>query len=343
MTDWLQPLGPVRRPKKEPQPQRPRRGSVAFEVAVERFAEQYISRKTGRHFSATSRRNVTDNLLGSPLTSFRAERGISSVEQWTGGHAADYLQWLQKELRRDSATIKKVRGQLRSFGFFCDERFHTTDAAGGALPALEVSSESDFDRPTVSALTREEVDMVLNAAPTRRDRLAIAMLLYTGVKPSELLFLERGHIRFERAPAVVEIRGSTHEGAYTDKERVRDIPLTVGQTVLPKLLRTHLADPNRPAKATRLFLSKRSDKRGIWQPLTLEGLRAMLFDVGVSTGISCSASRFRHTFCTRCADAGIPLHELQRYLGHKHSAMIAHYYRRPISQSALEAAARVRF
>ena len=90
---------------------------------MERFAEGHVSRKTGRPFSSTSRENIRHNLLGTPLTSFRKERGIMAAAAWNGDLAAEYLHWLQVDLRRDSATIKKVRSQLRSFGAYCDEHF----------------------------------------------------------------------------------------------------------------------------------------------------------------------------------------------------------------------------
>lgn len=343
MTDWLRPLEPKGRPKKAPAPQATQREPISFERAVERFAAQYVSRKTGRPFSATSKRNVIDNLLGSPLTSFRLQRGITTVEQWSGDHAAEYLRWLQTDMRRDSATVKKVRGQLRSFADFCAHELHTTSSARSALDTLRVSPADDYDRPMEPALTHMETETLLDAAPKRRDRLVIAILLFTGMRPSELLALDEKHVRLDRNPPVVEIRGSVHTAYRPKSEPFRDVPLTVGQTVLPKLIRAYLADSERPARAERLFLSKRGDTSGRWQPLTLEGLRAMLYDLGTTTGIKCNASRFRHTFCTWCADAGVQMLHLQRLLGHKSSDMVACYYQGKTNQAVLDAVARVRF
>lgn len=344
MADWLRPLEPTGRPKGRRPTVRSEREPVSFERAVERFAEHYRSRKTGRPFSGTSKRNVLDNLLGSPLTAFRSEHGIATVAEWTGDLAAGYLRWLQNDLRRDSATVKKVRGQLRSFGAFCAQEFHTADAAGGALATLRVSKVTDFDRPKEPPLTHDEADVLMNAAPTDRDRLAIAMLLFTGMRPSELLALDERHVHLERKPPVVEVRGSVHHAApSTSGAGIRDVPLTIGQTALPKLIRAHLVDSGRPATVSRLFLSKRSRASGGWAALTLEGLRAMLFDLGHETGIRCHAFRLRHTFCTWCADAGMEMVHLQQLLGHATSDTVAQYYQGRTSQSVVEAAARVRF
>jgi integrase len=69
----------------------------------------------------------------------------------------------------------------------------------------------------------------------------------------------------------------------------------------------------------------------------------MLFDLSAATGIKCTAHRFRHTFCTWCADAGLPMLHLQQLVGHKTSDMVARYYPEKTSHAAVDAAARVRF
>ncbi len=343
MPDWLQPLQPNHRPPgRTPAPVG--EGPLSFERAVERFAAGHVSRKTGRVFSSTSRENIRHNLLGTPLTGFRRERGIEAVASWNGDLAAEYLRWLQVDLRRDSATIKKVRGQLRSFGAFCDEHFGTNQAAGGALTTLRVSPATDYERRRDPALTQGEAERLLKAALTGRDRLIVAMLLYTGMRPSELLALEEQHIRLDRTPPIVEIRGTVHDPDATKTQAgFRDVPLTVGQSILPRLLRAHLTDTARPVGEGRLFLSLRNDHFGRAQPLTMEGLKSMLAKLGEATGIRCNAYRFRHTFCTWCADAGMHMLHLQQLLGHASSDMVAYYYRGKTSEAVLQAAARVRF
>jgi integrase len=123
----------------------------------------------------------------------------------------------------------------------------------------------------------------------------------------------------------------------------RDVPLTVGQSILPRWIRAYLTEPERPIGASRLFLSLRNDHYGRSQPLTLEGLKSMLATLGETTGIKCNAYRFRHTFCTWCADAGMHMLHLQQLLGHASSDMVAYYYRGKTSEAVLQAAARVRF
>ena len=343
MPDWLQPLQPNRRPpSRTPAPDG--EGPLSFERAVERFAEGHVSRRTGRPFSSTSRQNIRDNLLGTPLTAFRQERGIEAVAAWNGDLAAEYLRWLQLDLRRDSATIKKVRSQLRSFGTYCDEHFGTEHAAGGALTTLRVSPAADYERRRDAALSPGDAERLLEAVHTGRDHLIVSMLLYTGMRPSELLALKEQHIRLNRTPPVVEIRGTVHDPDATRTQAgFREVPLTVGQNILPRLLRVHLTDHTRPVGEGHLFLSLRNDQFGRAQPLTMEGLKSMLAKLGDASGIRCNAHRFRHTFCTWCAGAGMQMLHLQQLLGHASSDMVAYYYRDKTSETVLEAAARVRF
>lgn len=342
MPDWLRPLEGRRRPAGSSKERKPELSS--FERAVERFIEHYVSPKTGRPFSATSKRNVRDNLLGGPLNAYRSAHNIVAIEQWSGDAAADYLHWLQQDLRRDSATIKKQRSQLRSFGRFCEKTYRVAEASGGRLTTLEVSPDSDFAGSREPPLTFGEAERLLEAASTTRDRLAVAMLLYTGMRPGELVGLQEQNIRLDRTPPLVQVRGSARDPSASEGAAAfREIPLTIGQSALPRLVRAHLADPPRPVNAHYLLLSGHRRPSGDYAPLTVNGLRQMLEALGVTTGIKCNALRFRDTFCTWCADAGMPMLYMQQLLGHASSRMVSRYYRGKTSRAMLDAAARIRF
>ena len=342
MPDWLRPLEGPRRPagtRKERKPE-----PTSFERAVERFIEHYVSRKTGRPFSPTSKRNVRDNLLGGPLAEYREAHDIVAVEQWSGDAAADYLRWLQQDMRRDSATIKKQRSQLRSFGRFCEATYRVADAAGGRLTTLQVSPDTDFARSGEPPLTFGEAERLLRAASTSRDRLAVALLLYTRMRPSELVGLQERDVRLDETPPLVKIRASADDPlAAGSSTGFREVPLTIGQTSLPSLVRAHLADLKRPVNANFLFLSGHRRPSGGYAPLTVNGLRQMLEALGDTTGIKCNAYRFRDTFCTWCADAGMPMLHMQQLLGHAGTQMVGRYYRGKTSHAVLDAAARIRF
>jgi integrase len=319
-------------------------GKPTFERAVEQWLEGHVSTKTGRPYSATTKTVARYNLMGGRLTAWRESRGIRTAEEWTGQVAAEYLDWYQHDIGADSDTVKKVRTQLRQFAGFCALQFDNREATGPALENLRISNARDQETANKPALTQAEATRLLQKAPTPRDCLIVAMLLYTGMRPSELVALEESHIRLDRIPPVVEIRGTAYNKHEAKTQAgYRDIPLNIGQSVLPRLLSEHLTDPSRPASNYQLFLSSRQDQRGSATRLTIAGVNLMLQTLGRTTGIHCNPRRLRHTFCTWCADAGMDVLYLQQLVGHKKTEMITRYYRGRASEDALMAAARIRF
>ena len=79
------------------------------------------------------------------------------------------------------------------------------------------------------ALSKGESDLLLGTASTTRDQLIVALLLYPGIRPSELVALEERHVNLDRNPPVVVIEGSVHDPTRTKTEAgARTIPLNVG-------------------------------------------------------------------------------------------------------------------
>ncbi len=337
---------PIRRGGEEPPPPLvpPIDGKPTFEQAVEQWLEEHVSTKTGRPYSATTRTVARYNLLGGRLTAWREARGIRLAEEWTAPSAAEYLAWYQHDIGADADTVKKVQTQLRQFAGFCAQRFANQEAIGPALDDLRISSSHDRAPATQTALTPAEATTLLQKASTPRDCLIVAMLLYTGIRPGELVALDESHMRLESTPPVVEIRGTAY-GKFATKMQAgyRDIPLTIGQTVIPRLVREHLSDPTRPGANYELLLSTRRDRRGAATRLTIAGVNLVLHTLGRTTGIHCNPRQLRHTFCTWCADAGMDLIVLQHLLGNEDSEMVVRYYRRRGSEDAIFAAAQIRF
>ncbi|MEA2616593.1 MAG: integrase/recombinase XerD [Chloroflexota bacterium] len=65
--------------------------------------------------------------------------------------------------------------------------------------------------------------------------------------------------------------------------------------------------------------------RGDGQPLTPQGLKALLVRLGKETGIHVHAHKFRHTFASRAIAAGVDPITLQRVLGHTTLTMVSRY------------------
>jgi len=340
---WNQPI--TRGTKRDrPRPLAAIDGRVTFEAAVETWIAQHVM-PGGRHYATTTQNVIRSNLLGSRLTGWRKGEDIETVDQWNADKAVKFMRWYQDEMHADADTVRKFRTQLRQFGRFCADKYGHADSIGPALDALRIAAGPTDPKDKVPALSKGESDLLLGTAPTTRDQLIVALLLYTGLRPSELVALEERHVDLARNPPVVVIEGSVHNPTRTKTEAgARTIPLNVGgHRKLTSLMRTHLTDPKRPRGAEYLLLSKRLDSQGNPERLTIGGLDLILARLEKATGIKCNAYRFRHTFCTRCADGGMAMTTLQQLLGHKTIEMVAYYYRGKTSQEVLEAATRIRF
>ncbi len=171
-----------------------------FERAVEQWLDEHVSSKTGRPYSATSKTVARYNLTGGRLTAWRKARGIRTAAEWTAAVAAEYLAWYQDDMGANSDTVKKVQTQLRQFGAFCTRQLGNREAIGPALQDIKISGAHDQKRVKQPPLTQAEAAALLEKASTQRDRLIVAMLLYTGLRPSELIVLEESHIRLDRTP-----------------------------------------------------------------------------------------------------------------------------------------------
>ena len=319
-------------------------GRITFEAAVETWVEQHVT-SGGRHYATTTQNVIRSNLLGSRLTGWRQGHDVHTIDQWDADKAVAFMRWYQDEMHADADTVRKFRTELRQFGRFCAEKYGHANSINTALDAMRIAAGPMDPKERVPALTKGEAEALLAAASTPRDQLIVALLLYTGIRPSELVALEERHINLERVPPVVVIEGSVHDPTRTKTEAgARTIPLNVGgQRKLIGLMRAHLTDSSRPRGAEHVFLSMRRDSHGNPERLTIGGLDLVLARLEKATGIKCNPYRFRHTFCTRCADGGMAMTTLQQFLGHKTIEMVAYYYRGRTSQEVLEAATRIRF
>ena len=92
-------------------------------------------------------------------------------------------------------------------------------------------------------------------------------------------------------------------------------------------LRTYV-EKGRPLSHYReVFLAERGDPTtGVHEPLTIIGVQRLMKRLEQVSGVHCNPHRLRHTFATRCADADVPMFQLQEALGHKSLDMVRRYY-----------------
>jgi integrase len=320
-------------------------GRLTYEAAISQFL-------FARERAETTRRNLRHNLLNSRLTGFLASHGVTSIDRFTADLAAEYLRFYRQDAGAGRATVDKVRRQLVEFASFCHENLGHDGLDRPPLTTFRVPARPDApaEDEEEPALTRIEADMLVAAASPGRDRTMVELLLYTGIRPSELVGLTVDRVRLEARPPYIEILGTSHHRSRTKTEAgMRRVPLDCGQRGFPARLRRYLEAPAkeggrpRDTATSALFLSSRRDAATGRTRLTLAGVQEMLDRLTAATGVHANPYRFRRTFCTWAADAGMPELVLMQIMGWKSREMAARYYRGKTNPAILELASRIRF
>jgi len=150
------------------------------------------------------------------------------------------------------------------------------------------------------ALTKGEIDTILKAARERceRDYLMAKLMLYCGLRISELLALRKKDIVENKGKAVLRVVGKGN------KERFIPLP-----SKLLKELQNYLEGIN----SERLF------------PLTYPGAKFVFDQISKATGIKLHPHKLRHTFATILVDKGVDIRVIQEFLGHASPNTTARY------------------
>ncbi|MEM0128075.1 MAG: tyrosine-type recombinase/integrase [Thermoplasmatales archaeon] len=149
-------------------------------------------------------------------------------------------------------------------------------------------------------LNTDEVKTILNSCIDLRERLIVKLLVYTGLRVSELCSLKFGDI---------DVNGKTIKvrSGKGDKDR-----LVVFSNEVVQDLRSYLAYAKSSRKSEFLFPTSRSKKIS---PVTVERIiRSIVARSGIQKKIT--PHTFRHTFATSLLRNGADLRIIQVLLGH---------------------------
>ncbi len=245
-----------------------------------------------------------------------------------------FLDFKEREL--SERTLSEYRSDLRLFLRFCGdkdiERVRTADVmlfrssmkCSSSLINRRMSALSSFfnflidmelieknpvkrslrirkvKQKVPDALSKEEVNSVLRCARERglRDYLIVKLMLYCGLRVSELLNLRKGDILENGGRSAIRVLGKG------GKERF--IPIS------PALSR-EISEYANSLSSERLF------------PLSYQGVRFIFEQISRLTGIKLHPHKLRHTFATMLVDRGVDIRVIQEFLGHSSPTTTARY------------------
>jgi integrase/recombinase XerD len=211
------------------------------------------------------------------------------------------------------ATINKKINSLQAFNLFLIDRRLTDEqvvtlrkdrikVAAGSEGEVEVFSEQEVNQLLFFVQDRSRVSL--------RNQLIVHLLLYTGVRVSELCGIRLSDLDFLTNTLRVTGKG----GKY------REIPL---RPELAELIKEYVRTDRQKSKfaeSPNLLVSQRAEK------MHKDAVNTMLEALGRQLGLRMYPHKFRHTFCTRLLKKGVPLTTVSKLAGHAHIQTTAHYY-----------------
>lgn len=207
----------------------------------------------------------------------------------TQDHIASYINYIKKEhgVGRD-----KCRMAAQSCSFFFKHILPSPYVTPHAL-----YPRKEFRLPEI--LTPEQVSTVLSSTSNLKHRAIIALLYGTGIRLSELRFLEMKHI----SRAAMQVKVVAGKG---NRDRFTILPQGI-LSLLETYWRVH-----RPKKY--LFEGQKSgvpmNDRSIQHAIRLSMQHSGLGDHKFS------AHSLRHSFATHLLDNGTDIHSIKQLLGH---------------------------
>ncbi len=238
----------------------------------------------------------------------------------------------QNELMAATASINRRLTTIDQFYRFCfgdnipgqsnfahsgknNNQFLTYDSSVG-IHMIKRRSNSILKvkqvQKIIIPLEASDLAKFVRTLTTRRDIAIVYMMLFSGLRSSEVIGLKIENINQLNSTMLIFGKGK--------KERL--IPMA---PQLEYALNRYL-DTERPviSKSKNVFLALKGPKRG--NPLTREGLRSLFRYKRATSGVTnANPHRFRHTFARNMAATGMSLPVLQRLLGHADHRTVIRY------------------
>ncbi len=164
----------------------------------------------------------------------------------------------------------------------------------------------------IEVLERDEISALEREASMERDRIIIRLLADAGLRPGELISIRGCDIRRAGRGHYVVVRGKTGE---------RMVPIS------PEMYR-RLGNLARGEDEPVFVRLRRDQRTGEHEPLTVNGVRQMLHDLALNTGLGKQVMpyTFRHSACRWMLLKGTPTVVVGKILGHGSERMIAEHY-----------------
>jgi integrase/recombinase XerD len=284
---------------------------------IERF-EQYLMEQG---MAAKTIESYVGDVRG--FYQFLAGKGVTDETDFKRFYFVSYKNHLV-ENNYAVATINKKVNSLQAYNLFLAEQgiMHEQvvsmkrdriKVATGSEGEVEVFSEEEISRLLFFVQNREKVSL--------RNQLIVNLLLYTGVRASELCAIKLTDIDYLTSTLNVTGKGG----------KFREIPL---RGDLVEMMREYIRTERQESKfpdSEYLLVSQRAPK------LHRDALNNLFEQLSRKLGFKMYPHKFRHTFCSRLIQKGVPVVTVSRIAGHANVQTTATYYVNTSRQDKLDA------
>lgn len=229
------------------------------------------------------------------LEKFRSEHGDKPLRMLTRGHVTKILSGMKPFAARN--WLMTLRGLMQ---FAVEVGIRSDDPTAGIDPVR--AKQGDIHTWTEAEIAQFEAYHPLGSRP----RLAMALLLYTAQRRSDVIKMGPQHVR---------------DGVLTLRQQKTGTPLVI--PVHPELARVIAASPC----GNLAFLVTGEDAPVPGVPISNSGIgnafRRWCDEAGLSA--SCSSHGLRKAACRRLAEAGCSAPQIAAISGHKSLREVQHY------------------
>jgi site-specific recombinase XerD len=236
------------------------------------------------------------------LLRYFTERQIADPGEVTATHLREYLIALQDRGLADR-TVHHHASAARAFFNFCvaEDIIHASPMTRVRMPKLP--------KELLPSFSQEDVNSILKACETERDKAIVLCLLDTGARLQEFVGLQVGNVDLVDGKVTIKQgKGKKDRVTFLGEQSRR-------------ALRRYLATRPVLGPAAPLWLTER-DPHGI----SVKGFQHLLQRLRDRSGVAhCHAHTFRRTFALTSLRAGMDLVSLRRLMGHTDTKVLERY------------------
>ena len=236
------------------------------------------------------------------ITNYAKTAQITDISEVNQKNVQSFF--FEGRVRRDwkTTTYRTYYMSLLVFFRWCQKNGHLSEnyIENIVLPKMV--------KPLPKKLTRQEAQKLLEVSYNYpysrpflkyRNHAIFSMFLFTGLRMSELLELPYAHVDIQNRSLFIRGKGR--------KERI--IPLS---TTLIKSLTPYIRERKKLGKTCSAFFVSANLNMGY----TKSGLKRLMTQMKVATGIQFKIHELRHTFATFMLEGGCDVYTLSKMMGH---------------------------